>query len=164
MIRSARARTEEKSDMVPLDRQTVTVVRQSRIGIDTDYEPPLRVGFGISDNTVAGCNAVMGRTILVPGAGPNPTHYHANNDVCWYIMTGKIRLIQARSDCSDRKEITLEAGDFVYIPSGAIHVIANASATEEASLVFCYIGVPNVEASGNVWLTEAHEAFVVPCA
>jgi L-fuconolactonase len=34
--------------------------------------------------------------------------------------------------------------------------------TEEASLIFCYIGVPNVEASGNVWLTKEHEAFVAP--
>jgi uncharacterized RmlC-like cupin family protein len=148
--------------MVPFDKQSVTVVRQSKVGVDTTYEPPLRVGFGISDKTVDLANAVMGRTVLVPGAGPNPTHYHANNDVCWYIMSGSIRCIQARSDCSERKEIILEAGDFVYIPSGAIHVIANASQTEEASLIFCYIGVPNVEASGNVWLTKEHDAFVAP--
>ncbi len=148
--------------MVPFDKQTVTVVRQNKIGVDTTYEPPLRVGFGISDKTIGGANAVMGRTVLVPGAEPNPTHYHANNDVCWYIMSGKIRCIAAKSDCSDRKEIILEAGDFVYVPSGAIHVIANASQTEEASLVFCYIGVPNVEASGNVWLTKEHDAFVAP--
>jgi oxalate decarboxylase/phosphoglucose isomerase-like protein (cupin superfamily) len=109
-------------------------------------------------------NAVMGRTILVPGARPNATHYHANNDVCWYILSGTIRLIAAKGDCSDRNEILLEAGDFVYIPSGAIHVIANASQTEEASLVFCYIGVPNVEAAGNVWLNEQHAAFVAPRA
>jgi mannose-6-phosphate isomerase-like protein (cupin superfamily) len=96
------------------------------------------------------------------GAGPNPTHYHANNDVCWYILSGKIRLIAAKSDGSDRNEIILAAGDFVYIPSGAIHVIANASQTEEASLVFCYVGVPNVEASGNVWLTAMHDQFVAP--
>ena len=37
---------------------------------------------------------------------------------------------------------------------------ANVSKTEEASLIFCYIGVPNVEASSNVWLTEEHDAFV----
>jgi hypothetical protein len=72
--------------MVPLDKQALTVVRQSKIGVDTSYEPP----------------------------------------------------------------------------SGAVHVIANASQTEEASLIFCYIGLPNVEASGNVWLTEEHDAFVAP--
>ena len=148
--------------MVPFDKQTVTVVRQQQVGTDTTYEPPLRVGFGISDKTVDMANAVMGRTILVPGAEPNPTHYHANNDVCWYIMSGKVRLIQAKSDLSDRKEVILAAGDFVYIPSGAIHVIANASQTEEASLVFCYIGVGNVDASGTVWLKKEHDAFVAP--
>ena len=148
--------------MVPFDKQNVTVIRQKQVGDDVNYEPPLRVGFGVNDTTVEMANAVMGRTILVPGAEPNPTHYHANNDVCWYIMSGKVRLIQAKSDLSDRKEVILAAGDFVYIPSGAIHVIANASQTEEASLVFCYIGVPNVEASGNVWLTKEHESFVAP--
>ena len=146
--------------MVPFDKQVVTVVRQNRVGTDTTYEPPLRVGFGISDTTVDGARSVMGRTVLVPGAGPNPTHYHAANDVCWYILSGRIRLLAAKSDGSDRKEIILQAGDFVYIPSGAIHVIANASETEEASLVFCYIGVPNVEAAGTVWLTEMHDTFV----
>ncbi len=148
--------------MVPFDKQTVTVVRQKQVATDLAYEPPLRVGFGINDQTVDNPNAVMGRTVLLPGAQPNPTHYHRNNDVCWYIMSGRIRLISARSDCSNRKEIILEAGDFVYVPSGAIHVIANASETEAASLVFCYIGVPNVEASGNVWLTAEHGAFISP--
>jgi hypothetical protein len=90
--------------MVRFEKQTITVVRHDKVGVDTGYEPPLRVGFGISDKTVESANAVMGRTVLVPGAGPNPTHYHANNDVCWCIMCGRIRCIQARSDCSDRKE------------------------------------------------------------
>ena len=78
--------------MVPFDKQAVTVIRQNKIGVDTTYEPPLRVGFGISDKTVDIANAVMGRTVLVPGAEPNPTHYHKNNDVCWYIMSGKIQV------------------------------------------------------------------------
>ncbi|MCL6645256.1 MAG: cupin domain-containing protein [Dehalococcoidia bacterium] len=146
--------------MVPFEKQMVTVVRQKQVGTDTTYEPPLRIGFGINDQTVDGAKAVMGRTVLPPGAEPNPTHYHANNDVCWYIMSGRIRLIAARSDGSDRTELVLEAGDFVYIPSGAIHVIANASPTEEASLVFCYIGVPNTDASVNVWLPDLHENYV----
>jgi uncharacterized RmlC-like cupin family protein len=146
--------------MVPFDKQHVTVVRQRQIGTDTDYQPPLRIGFGINEETIEGSNAVMGRTILVPGAKPNMTHYHTENDVCWYILYGKVRCITARHDGSERKELTLEGGDFVYIPSGALHVISNASETEEASLVFCYIGVPNVEASGNVWLTKEHDAFV----
>ena len=150
--------------MVPFDKQVVSVIRQKQIGTDTTYEPPLRIGFGISDAAVENANATMGRTILVPGAKPNPTHYHTKNDVCWYILYGKVRLNAAKHDGSDAKETVLEGGDFVYIPSGAIHVIANASQTEEASLVFCYIGVPNVEASGNVWLNRQHDAFVAPRA
>ena len=50
-----------------------TVIRPHQIA-DVTYEPPLRVGFGINDQTVEGARATMGRTLLVPGAGPNPTH------------------------------------------------------------------------------------------
>jgi uncharacterized RmlC-like cupin family protein len=141
--------------MVPFNRQMPTVVRPHQITPDVTYEPPLRVGFGINDQTVAGAQATMGRTILVPGAGLNATHYHAANDVCWYILSGRIRAVFARSDGSDRQEVLLEGGDFVYIPSGAIHVIANASAAEEASLIFCYIGVGNTEDAKTVWLDRA---------
>jgi uncharacterized RmlC-like cupin family protein len=146
--------------MVPFHRQQVTVVRQRQIGTDTAYQPPLRIGFGIDDRTVDGAKAVMGRTILVPGAEPNLTHYHTENDVCWYVLYGRIRCVTGRSDGSERKELILEGGDFVYIPSCALHVIANASATEEASLIFCYVGVGNTAASGTVNLPELHDAFV----
>ena len=146
--------------MVPFDKQQVIVVRQKQIGTDVTYEPPLRIGFGINDQTIDMANAVMGRTVLVPGGEPNLTHYHAKNDVCWYILYGKVRCISAKHDGSDRKELTLEGGDFVYIPSGAIHVIANASKTEEASLIFCYIGVGSTDAAETVWLNDIHESFV----
>ena len=140
--------------MLPLDKQTPTVIRPSQIGTDTTYEPPLRIGFGINDETVAGANVTMGRTILVPGAKPNPTHYHTASNVSWYILYGKIRVWFSRSDGRDRKEVILEGGDFVFIPAGAIHVISNASETEEASLIFCYIGVGNTDAAKTVWIEK----------
>jgi uncharacterized RmlC-like cupin family protein len=148
--------------MVPYEKQVVTVVRQGSIGTDVTYEPPLRIGFGISDKTVDNPNATMGRSILVPGAGPNPTHYHAENDVVWYILYGKIKLWHARSDASERQEVILEGGDFVYVPAGAIHVIANASETEEASLIFCYIGVPSTDAAKTIWLSEDGKTRLQP--
>jgi len=140
--------------MAPLDQQMPTVIRQSQIGTDTTYEPPLRIGFGVNDQTVPGANATMGRTILVPGAKPNPTHYHTANNVCWYILSGKVRAWFSRSDGSERREVILEASDFVFIPAGAIHVISNASETEEASLIFCYIGVGNTNAAETVWIEK----------
>lgn len=145
--------------MVPYDKQHVTVVRQSKIGTDVNYQPPLRIGFGINDQTIDGARAVMGRTVLVPGAKPNMTHYHTENDVCWYILHGKVRCITAHHDGAERRELILEGGDFVYIPSGALHVISNASATEEASLIFCYIGVGSTDKAGTVNLPELHERF-----
>ena len=56
------------------DPQLPTVIRPGQITPDVTYEPPLRVGFGLNDQTVTGARATMGRTILVPGAGPNPLH------------------------------------------------------------------------------------------
>ncbi len=140
--------------MAPFDPQLPTVIRPAQITPDVTYEPPLRVGFGINDQTVAGARATMGRTILVPGAGPNPTHYPAAIDVCWYIIYGHIKVWFARSDGSDRREVLLEGGDFVYIPRGALHVIANASEVDEASLIFCYIGVGNTADAKTVWLDQ----------
>lgn len=140
--------------MVPLSRPMPTVIRPSQIGTDVTYEPPLRIGFGINDQTVEGARATIGRTVLVPGSKPNPTHYHTANDVCWYILSGRIRAWFSRSDGGDRREVILEGGDFVYIPAGAIHVISNASDTEEASLVFCYIGVGNTDAAETVWIEK----------
>jgi len=96
----------------------------------------------------------MGRTILVPGADANAAHYHAANDVCWYILSGRIQAWFARSDGSDRRDVILAGGDFAYIPSGAIHVIAKASATEEASLIFCYTGVGNTGDAKTDWVDK----------
>ena len=140
--------------MRPFNQQQLTVIRSGEISTDVTYEPPLRIGFGINDQTVDSPLATMGRTILVPGAEPNATHYHSVNDVVWYILYGNVHCWYARSDGSDRKEVILKGGDFVYVPSGAIHVISNASATEEASLIFCYVGVPNTDAAKTIWLSE----------
>jgi uncharacterized RmlC-like cupin family protein len=82
--------------------------------------------------------------------------------VVWYILYGKIKLWHAKSDASERQEVILEGGDFVYVPAGAIHVIANASETEEASLIFCYIGVPSTDAAETVWLSEDGKTRLQP--
>ncbi len=68
-----------------------------------------------------------------------------------------------RSDGSDRKAVILEGGDFVHIPSAAIHVIANASETEEASLIFCYIGVGNTTDAQSVWLDQMPRGNTLAC-
>jgi len=59
--------------MVPFDKQSVTVVRQSKVGVDTTYEPPLRVGFGPAPgtSTVRPITALARSTVL--SLMPNPT-------------------------------------------------------------------------------------------
>ncbi len=43
-----------------------------------------------------------------------------------------------------------------------VHVIANASATEEASLILCYIGVGNTADVQTVWLDEKPRSAQAP--
>src|SRR5260370_9277164 len=100
--------------MVPFDKQVVSVIRQKQIGTDTTYEPPLRIGFGISDAVVENANATMGRTILVPGAKPNPTHYHTKNATCWNILSGKIPAWAANSDGTHGTAIILAGVYFAH--------------------------------------------------
>jgi uncharacterized RmlC-like cupin family protein len=99
--------------------------------------------------------AAMGKTVIPPGTGkPNPTHYHMFNDVCWYILSGRVKCTFGSADRSDLHDEYAEAGDFVYIPRRSIHILENASDTEEASLIFCYIGVPSKEAAVTVFLDD----------
>jgi hypothetical protein len=41
--------------------------------------------------------------------------------VCWHIISGRTWLVQQKSNGSDHIEVILEAGDFVFLPSGAKH-------------------------------------------
>ena len=47
--------------MVPFSRQMPTVIRPSQIGTDVTYEPPLRIGFGISDSGVGMDESALSR-------------------------------------------------------------------------------------------------------
>jgi hypothetical protein len=90
--------------MVPFDKQVVTVIRQGKAGTDTTDEPPLRVGFGISDKTIGGANAPRGARFWCRGLGPTPR-----------TITPQRRVL-ALQQKSDRMEVILEA---VYVLSGA---------------------------------------------
>jgi ribosomal protein L16 Arg81 hydroxylase len=41
--------------------------------------------------------------------------------VCWHIISGRTWLVQQKSNDSDHIEAILEAGDIVFLPSGAKH-------------------------------------------
>jgi mannose-6-phosphate isomerase-like protein (cupin superfamily) len=93
--------------MVPFDRQLPTVIRPHQIAPDVTYEPLLRVGFGINDQTVAGAKANDGPDHAGTRRGSQPPHYHTANDVCWHILSGRVRAWFARSDGGDRKDVIL---------------------------------------------------------
>jgi hypothetical protein len=134
--------------MVPFDRQLPTVIRPHQIAPDVTYEPLLRVGFGINDQTVAGAKANDGPDHAGTRRGSQPHALpHRERRVLAHPLWPRPSLVRP-------KRRRRPQGRDPRIPSGAIHVIANASATEEASLIFCYFGVGNTADAQTVWLDQ----------
>lgn len=60
-------------------------------------------------------------------------HHHGECETSIYIVAGHARYTWGPTGLEH--EMTAEAGDFVYIPAGEIHVEENASATEPLVVV-----------------------------
>ena len=90
----------------------------------------------------------------IPPGFSTGLHVHRVQEETFYVLEG-----ECDWQVGDER-VRATPGSYLFLPPGVPHNIANASDTEEAQLVFCYIGVPNVEAAGNVWLTDMHERFV----
>jgi len=129
-----------------------SVIRPTAFDSNTDYEPPLTIGFGIDSDTVRYPPAAMGKTVIPPGA-KNQSHRHENSDACIHIISGRLRFLFGDPG-TDRISEVAQAGDFVHIPRGEAHGVENMSDTEEVHLVFCYPGVPDKEAAGTVMLED----------
>jgi len=127
------------------------VIKRKNLEGDMVYEPPLNIGFGINSETAEGAPMTMGHTIIPPG-GRNQRHYHVNSAAGMYIMKGKLRMFIGPD--IDMKEVDVEPGDFVYVPSGEIHGLINLSDTESAELIFTYPGASNKYEAGTIFLEK----------
>lgn len=127
-----------------------TVIRPTHYDSNTDYEPPLTIGFDSA--TVANPPAAMGKTVIPPGA-KNQSHRHEASDACIHIISGRLKFLFG-DPSEERVEQIAEAGDFVHIPRNEGHGVENMSDADEVHLVFCYPGVPNKDAAGTVMLED----------
>jgi uncharacterized RmlC-like cupin family protein len=129
-----------------------TIVRPSDFNSGQGYEPPLSIEFGIDSATIDDPPAVMGKTVMPPGA-KNQSHRHETTDACIYLISGEMRFIFGDPD-TDRITQIARAGDFVHIPRGEAHGVENVSDTEPVHLVFCYPGVADKDEARTVMLED----------
>ncbi|MFI6085178.1 cupin domain-containing protein [Streptomyces sp. NPDC051217] len=81
---------------------------------------------GISSKT-AGSRGLCMHLLTVPPGGKEVPHLHEDHESAIYVISGRA---EGRYGQGLKKTITIEAGDFVYIPAGVPHQPANASTTE----------------------------------
>ena len=124
----------------------VTVIKNKKLRVDVDYEPPMKVGFGIDSANVENANMVMGYTTGSAG-GRNQRHYHVNTSSGIYVIKGRIQAILGPDHA--KQELILEPGDFMFIPRGEIHGGLNL---EDIALIFCYPNVSSKEEAGTIYI------------
>lgn len=134
------------------------LVKRANIDNDYHYEPPLCVGFGISDKTVGNPKLTMGHTIVPPG-GRNQAHYHQNAAAGLFMKKGSLRLFLGPKDSVE--EFIFGEGEFLYLEPGEIHGLINLSDTENAEIIFTYSGVPSKDAAGTTFVEPVWQEAMV---
>jgi uncharacterized RmlC-like cupin family protein len=91
----------------------------------------VRMFAGIAAQT-AGAQRICMHLITIPAGGRGHAHLHENHETALYMLSGKVI---TRYGERLEHEVTIRAGDFLYIPADLPHVPVNTSATESAELV-----------------------------
>ena len=86
---------------------------------------------GISKESV-GSEKVCLHVLTIPPGGRANAHYHDGHESAIFLMSGRTE--QLWGDQLENHDV-LEAGTYIYIPSGVPHVVWNASETEDAVAV-----------------------------
>ena len=125
------------------------VIRGKELAWEPGQEPPLQNHRGINGKTVENPRLSMNHTIVPPGAR-NQRHYHVKCDSGMFVMKGRLKLFLGPDH--EMEEVTAEAGDFIFVPAGAIHGLVNLSDTEPAELVTTKNNVSQVKEQGTVFV------------
>ena len=107
--------------VTPTDRSTST-------GQNADMERSIAV----SSDTVGSVGLYSSVVTTAPG-GKTRIHHHGECETSIYIVSGAARYTFGPTGLEDTFDA--EAGDFVYIPAGEVHVEENASTTEPLIVV-----------------------------
>ena len=99
----------------------------------TDQTPGMRREAGISRETTGSERLWMGYVTVAPGA-TSGIHHHGAAESGIYIISGKARF-RSGSDLS--QQFDASPGDFVFVPSWALHQELNLSDDEPVSAIVC---------------------------
>jgi quercetin dioxygenase-like cupin family protein len=134
------------------ENDMVTIIKSKKLRIDEDYEPPMKVGFGIDSTSVQNPGMVMGYTTGPVGLR-NQRHYHPHTPSGIYVVKGRSKLIVGPDH--EKQELIVEAGDFIYVPRGEIHGAVNLE--DDTAVVFCYPDVSSKEEAGTIYIEPPHD-------
>ena len=104
---------------------------------------------GISAESAGSTGICMHLLTMPPGARAN-AHLHEGHETAIYILSGRSEMWHGEGL---RERLTVEAGDFLYIPAGVPHLPTNASDTEPCVAVLARTD-PN-EQESVVLLTDS---------
>ncbi len=134
-------------------RKAVLVSVKDRV-IDTETEPPFKIGKGIGLESVEKPGLTMSLIVIPPG-GRNRRQYHVNCDAGMHILKGRLKVFLGSN--IDLKEDIAEEGDFIFIPKGTIHGLMNESHTQPAEIISCYGGISHIKEAGTFYVEPAWE-------
>lgn len=84
---------------------------------------------GISaENT--GAQAICMHLLTIPPGGKAKAHLHEKHETAIYVLSGKANMWYGENLS---EHLTVEAGEFLYIPAGVPHLPYNPSETEQAT-------------------------------
>lgn len=102
--------------------------RSTSVGQNSDMERSIAV----SADTVGSVGLYSSVVTTAPG-GRTRVHHHGECETSIYIVSGRARYTWGPTGLEHR--MAAEAGDFVYIPAGEVHVEENASDDEPLVVV-----------------------------
>jgi uncharacterized RmlC-like cupin family protein len=102
--------------------------RSTSVGQNADMERSI----AISNETVGSVGLYSSVVTTTPGAKTR-IHHHGECETSIWIASGRARYTFGPTGVEET--MTAEAGDFVYIPAGEVHVEENASDTEPLVVV-----------------------------
>ena len=125
------------------------VVRPEERDRGTAQTPGMRREAGVAGSTVGASRLWVGHVTMAPGVSSG-AHHHGPLESAIYVISGRARL-----RFGPRLERTVEAGpgDFVFVPSHAVHQEINVDANAPVEMIVARDGQENVVV--NVDLPEA---------
>ena len=109
-------------------RRITPAERSTSTGQNSDMERSIAV----SAETVGSVGLYSSVVTTAPG-GRTRIHHHGECETSIYIVAGSARYTWGPTGLEQAMEA--DAGDFIYIPAGEVHVEENASATEPLVVV-----------------------------